>query len=129
MHAPADGLALLEKFPGRRILLVGDFMLDRYVFGDAERISPEAPVPVLRVIERQDGVGPGRGHILQALAPADIYARARRAGTSAPTQQFVEWNAGHISQPRSSGRGAEAARRDPGVESPRAGAAWPPGRR
>jgi D-beta-D-heptose 7-phosphate kinase/D-beta-D-heptose 1-phosphate adenosyltransferase len=37
-------------------------MLDRYVFGDAERISPEAPVPVLRVIERQDRVG-GAGSV------------------------------------------------------------------
>jgi len=32
-----------------KVLLVGDFMLDVYVYGDAERISPEAPVPVLRV--------------------------------------------------------------------------------
>jgi D-beta-D-heptose 7-phosphate kinase/D-beta-D-heptose 1-phosphate adenosyltransferase len=38
---------LVERFSGRRILLIGDFMLDRYIFGDAERVSPEAPVPVL----------------------------------------------------------------------------------
>ena len=57
-----DLLTVLEAFPGRRILLVGDFMLDRYVFGDAERISPEAPVPVLRVVERQDRVG-GAGSV------------------------------------------------------------------
>ncbi len=55
-------LTLVDRFAGRRILLVGDFMLDRYVFGDAERISPEAPVPVLRVIERQDRVG-GAGSV------------------------------------------------------------------
>lgn len=55
-------LAIVNRFPKRRILLVGDFMLDRYVFGDAERISPEAPVPVLRVIERQDRVG-GAGSV------------------------------------------------------------------
>lgn len=53
---------IVTRFPNRRILLVGDFMLDRYVFGDAERISPEAPVPVLRVIERQDRVG-GAGSV------------------------------------------------------------------
>ncbi|MCK4341051.1 MAG: D-glycero-beta-D-manno-heptose 1-phosphate adenylyltransferase [Phycisphaerae bacterium] len=52
----------IERFPGRRVLLVGDFMLDRYIFGDAERISPEAPVPVLRVLERQDRVG-GAGSV------------------------------------------------------------------
>jgi D-beta-D-heptose 7-phosphate kinase/D-beta-D-heptose 1-phosphate adenosyltransferase len=55
-------LHLIERFAGRRVLLVGDFMLDRYVFGDAERISPEAPVPVLRVIERLDRVG-GAGSV------------------------------------------------------------------
>jgi len=36
-----------------RILVVGDFMLDVYVYGDAVRISPEAPVPVLKVTETQ----------------------------------------------------------------------------
>lgn len=55
-------LSVMERFTGRRVLLVGDFMLDRYVFGDAERISPEAPVPVLRVLERQDRVG-GAGSV------------------------------------------------------------------
>ena len=32
------------------VLVTGDAMLDRYWFGDAERISPEAPVPVVRVV-------------------------------------------------------------------------------
>ena len=39
--------ALLEKIRSRRILVVGDLMLDRYLWGDATRISPEAPVPVV----------------------------------------------------------------------------------
>ncbi len=42
---------------GRRVLLVGDLILDRYLYGDAERISPEAPVPVIRVVERREAVG------------------------------------------------------------------------
>ena len=62
----------VERFAGRRVLLVGDFMLDQYVFGDAERISPEAPVPVLRVIERQERVG-GAGSV--ALDVAALAAR------------------------------------------------------
>ncbi len=57
-----DLVTIVEAFPGRRVLLLGDFMLDRYVFGDAERISPEAPVPVLRVVQRQDRVG-GAGSV------------------------------------------------------------------
>ena len=41
---------ILNAAQGKRVLIVGDFMLDRYLYGDAERISPEAPVPVLRII-------------------------------------------------------------------------------
>ena len=50
--------AALPEFAGRRVLVVGDVMLDRYWFGDVERISPEAPVPVVlvrRVEERPGG--------------------------------------------------------------------------
>ena len=41
---------LLKKFSRRRILVVGDLMLDRYVYGTVSRISPEAPVPVVKVV-------------------------------------------------------------------------------
>ncbi len=40
-----------------KVLLVGDFMLDSYVYGDAMRISPEAPVPVLKVMKRENKCG------------------------------------------------------------------------
>jgi D-beta-D-heptose 7-phosphate kinase/D-beta-D-heptose 1-phosphate adenosyltransferase len=40
-----------------RVLLVGDFMLDSYVYGDALRISPEAPVQVLKVVQREHAAG------------------------------------------------------------------------
>ena len=48
---------LVEAFGGQRVLLVGDLILDRYIYGDAERISPEAPVPVLRIVEQREAVG------------------------------------------------------------------------
>ncbi len=51
---------------GRRVLLVGDLILDRYVYGDAERISPEAPVPVVRVVERREALG-GSGNVAACL--------------------------------------------------------------
>ncbi len=47
----------VRAFRGRRVLLVGDLILDRYIYGDAERISPEAPVPVLRAVEKHEAVG------------------------------------------------------------------------
>ncbi|MFQ5494507.1 MAG: PfkB family carbohydrate kinase [Phycisphaerae bacterium] len=56
-----NGAATLAQWikPDRRprVLLVGDLILDRYIYGDAERISPEAPVPVLRATDRRDAVG------------------------------------------------------------------------
>ena len=50
-------MSALPKFTGAKILVVGDVMLDRYWFGDVHRISPEAPVPVLKVdrIEERPG--------------------------------------------------------------------------
>jgi len=48
---------IVRSFRGKRALLVGDLILDRYIYGDAERVSPEAPVPVLRTVERQEAVG------------------------------------------------------------------------
>ncbi len=52
-----DLISLVNAFNGGQVLLVGDLILDRYVYGDAERISPEAPVPILRAVDRQDRVG------------------------------------------------------------------------
>jgi D-beta-D-heptose 7-phosphate kinase/D-beta-D-heptose 1-phosphate adenosyltransferase len=49
--------SIVRSFPGKRVLLVGDLILDRYLYGDAERISPEAPVPVLRVVDSREAVG------------------------------------------------------------------------
>ena len=47
----------IEAFAHENVLVVGDVMLDTYLWGEAERISPEAPVPVVRVRERQTRLG------------------------------------------------------------------------
>ncbi len=44
-------------FSGARLLVVGDLMLDRYWFGDVQRISPEAPVPIVRVLRSDERLG------------------------------------------------------------------------
>ena len=49
--------ALLELAQGRRVVVVGDAMLDVYLRGDVDRISPEAPVPVVRIRERKLALG------------------------------------------------------------------------
>jgi D-beta-D-heptose 7-phosphate kinase/D-beta-D-heptose 1-phosphate adenosyltransferase len=49
--------ALLGRFRGRRLLVVGDVILDEYLTGDATRISPEAPIPVVTVRDDQAMLG------------------------------------------------------------------------
>jgi rfaE bifunctional protein kinase chain/domain len=43
---------IVGRFGGQRVLVIGDVMLDEFVYGDVRRISPEAPVPILEVRER-----------------------------------------------------------------------------
>ncbi len=57
---------LVEGLAGIRVLAVGDLMLDRFVYGSVDRISPEAPVPVLR-IERESVMLGGVGNVARNL--------------------------------------------------------------
>lgn len=50
-------LSLLNRFHRSRLLVVGDLILDRFIWGDVDRISPEAPVPVLRVTSESFRLG------------------------------------------------------------------------
>src|ERR1700681_409957 len=52
---------------GRRIGVAGDFMLDRYVWGAATRLSPEAPVPVVDFVNESQVLG-GAGNVVANLA-------------------------------------------------------------
>ena len=56
----------IEGLGSPRLALLGDFMLDRYVYGDVERISPEAPVPVLKGL-RTDVRAGGAGNVATAI--------------------------------------------------------------
>src|SRR5208283_3437428 len=53
----ADLIDLVQRLGQPRILVVGDLMLDRYVWGDAERISQEAPVILLHADQREERLG------------------------------------------------------------------------
>ncbi len=67
-------IPLIEALPDVRILCVGDVMLDRYVYGAVERVSPEAPIPVLRV-ERETAMLGGAGNVIRNVLA--LGARAR----------------------------------------------------
>lgn len=60
---------LLAVFPSRRILVIGDLMLDHYIIGDVHRISPEAPVPVVQATEERHVAG-GAANVAHNLAAA-----------------------------------------------------------
>src|SRR6267378_3799752 len=59
--------ALVHRFPGQRIGVVGDLMLDRYLWGTATRLSPEAAVPVVDFVEQSECLG-GAGNVAANLA-------------------------------------------------------------
>ena len=56
----------VERFKSTGVLCIGDAMLDRFVYGGVDRISPEAPIPVLRV-EREAAMLGGAGNVVRNL--------------------------------------------------------------
>ena len=64
---------LIKNIQKQRILVVGDIMLDHYVWGDATRISPEAPVPVVSVMRDTSTVG-GAANVALNLATLGAHA-------------------------------------------------------
>jgi D-beta-D-heptose 7-phosphate kinase/D-beta-D-heptose 1-phosphate adenosyltransferase len=68
---------LVARARGRRIVVVGDVMLDRYLLGDTDRLSPEAPVPVVHVRETRMALG-GAANV--AANVAAIGAEVRLVG-------------------------------------------------
>ena len=56
-----------ERVASARVLIVGDVMLDRYWFGDVERISPEAPVPVVKIARSEERPG-GAANVARNVA-------------------------------------------------------------
>jgi len=59
--------SLIEKFSSLRVLVIGDLMVDAYTWGKVNRISPEAPVPVVNVIKRESRLG-GAGNVVLNIA-------------------------------------------------------------
>ena len=60
-------LAVLDSYRGMHVCVVGDLMLDEYVMGAVERISPEAPVPVVRVRDTEHRLG-GAANVARQVA-------------------------------------------------------------
>ncbi len=67
MTENTDLAAQIAALSGVRVVVVGDVMLDRFHYGSVERISPEGPIPVVRV-ERETAMLGGAGNVLRNLA-------------------------------------------------------------
>ena len=65
-------ISRLNHLSEARVLVVGDVMLDRYYQGDTQRISPEAPVPVVRVSKIEDKAG-GAANVARNIAHLDAH--------------------------------------------------------
>ncbi len=64
--APRSLSSLISAMSGRRIMVAGDIMLDRFIYGTVDRISPESPVPVLAIKKESRMLG-GAGNVLSNL--------------------------------------------------------------
>lgn len=78
-----------NRIDAARVLVVGDVMLDRYWFGDAHRISPEAPVPVVRVERREDRLGGAANVAKNARALGAGVGLLSVIGSDEPGDQIV----------------------------------------
>jgi len=74
----------------RRVLVVGDVMLDRYWFGAVERISPEAPVPVLHVQREQDRMGGAANVALNVKTLGGQVTLLSMVGQDEPAQRLTQ---------------------------------------
>jgi D-beta-D-heptose 7-phosphate kinase/D-beta-D-heptose 1-phosphate adenosyltransferase len=63
---PADAATVISRFPRVRVLVAGDLMVDHFIWGTVERISPEAPVPVVQVTAESRRLG-GAANVIHNL--------------------------------------------------------------
>lgn len=66
-HDAADLSHYLGRFKGRRLVCVGDVMVDRFIYGEVRRISPEAPVPIVRITKELSQLG-GSGNVARNIS-------------------------------------------------------------
>jgi len=68
---------IIKKFKNKRILVVGDLMLDKYIWGNVTRISPEAPIPIVHTTKEETKPGGAANVILNLI---DLGAKVYCAG-------------------------------------------------
>lgn len=141
VHAPfparSRAESLLARMQGARIAVVGDVMLDRYLIGDTDRLSPEAPVPVVNVASQRAALGGAanvaanvtaigaRCHLVGVVGrdgPADLIREAMRAARLADDHLLALDGRPTTSKTRVIARGQQVVRIDEEVAADLRGA-------
>ena len=81
---------ILDAFAGLRVLVLGDIMLDEYIFGDVRRISQEAPIPVVEVRRRTVCAGGASNVALNIASLGGVPLLSGVVGTDTAAGQLVE---------------------------------------
>src|SRR3984957_21109855 len=82
--------SLVRRFSDARVLVLGDVMLDRYVSGSASRLSPEAPIPVLRPSSSRATLGGAANVALNVATLGGHVALVGVVGEDAPGQEVSQ---------------------------------------
>ncbi|HZD40067.1 MAG TPA: D-glycero-beta-D-manno-heptose-7-phosphate kinase [Terriglobales bacterium] len=83
-------ISILEQFCNVHLLVLGDLMLDRFIWGDVDRISPEAPVPVLRVASESSRLGGAANVIHNVCALGGKVTACGVIGQDAPGKKLMQ---------------------------------------
>ena len=81
---------VFKSFQKLKVLVVGDVMLDAYIYGDVDRISPEAPVPILNVKSRDQRLGGAANVALNIQSLGAIPILCSVIGKDQPGSEFLE---------------------------------------
>ncbi|MFC4237828.1 D-glycero-beta-D-manno-heptose-7-phosphate kinase [Thalassospira xianhensis] len=82
---------LVEQLPNAKVLCIGDVMLDRFVYGSVTRISPEAPIPIIRV-ERESAMLGGAGNVTRNATALGASVRfLSLVGDDLPGREVMEY--------------------------------------
>ena len=85
-----DYIKLFESFNGLNVLIIGDVMVDSYLWGNVERISPEAPVPIVSVNKRENRLGGAANVALNVKALGANPILCSVVGHDQKGQEFIE---------------------------------------
>lgn len=82
--------AFFEKIKSKKVLIIGDLMIDRYLWGNADRISPEAPVPIIDVKKSESRLGGAANVAMNILKMGATPILCGTIGTDSEHLTFIE---------------------------------------